>query len=96
MLFRRIGCVLVSLIFLTPVFAKECPPADQVISCSGGGCTFQRLAGWSETVFFTDQGKPFLFQKKRIDGREIRCYYSYLESDTHRLMPPALMLRSIN
>jgi hypothetical protein len=95
---RHIGFALTLLFFITPVFANHCPPADKVRSCSGGSCSFQRLAGWDEIVYYTDKNKPFTFQKERIDntdqGRELSCFYSYYEEDTHRLMPPALLLRT--
>lgn len=96
MLLRQIGLVLSTFIFLTPAFATQCPPADKVRNCHNDDCYFQTLAGWSGTIFYTDKGKPFLFQKERVDGREISCYYSYLEPETHKFMPPALVLRSTN
>lgn len=96
MLLRQIGLALATLIFLTPAFSNQCPPADKVRNCHNGTCSFQSLVGWSGTIFYTDKEKPFLFQKERVEGREIRCYYSYLEPETHKLMPPALMLKSIN
>jgi len=96
---RQIGLAISILMFLTPVLAYQCPPADKVRSCSSGGsCSFQQIAGWREIVYFTDNGKAFSFQKERIDdtdhGREINCFYSYFDPDTHRMMPPALVLRS--
>ncbi len=99
MLLRQIGFVVSLLFFLTPVFASQCPPADKVRNCRNGECNFQQLSGWSGIVYYTDQGKAFEFQKERVEntghGREISCFYSYLDPDTNRLMPPALVLHTI-
>ncbi|HSW93487.1 MAG TPA: hypothetical protein VLJ15_03935 [Gammaproteobacteria bacterium] len=96
---RQIGLALLSFMLFTPVFATQCPPAEKVMDCRGGECNLQRLSGWSAIIYFTDKGKSFAFQKERIDnterGREINCFYTYLDPDTHRLMPPAIVLRSI-
>ncbi len=97
MRFNQIGLALTVFVFLTPAFAIECPPAEKVLNCRGDNCSFQQLPGWNGTVFFTDQGKPFSFQTARIEntehGKKISCYYTYFDPDTHKLMPPALVLR---
>lgn len=99
MFLRQIGLTLATFMFLTPVFANQCPPAEKVMDCRNGECNLQRVSGWSAIVYFTDRGKSFAFQKQRIDqterGREINCFYTYLDPDTHRLMPPALVLTSM-
>lgn len=99
MILRQIGFVVGILLCFTPVFASQCPPAEKVRYCRNGECGFQNLAGWREIVYYTDNGKDFLFQKERIEetdqGKEINCFYSYFDPDTHRMMPPALVLRTM-
>ncbi len=97
MLLRQIGFTFALCLFFSSVFANQCPPVERVANCSGGDCYFQRVAGWSEIVYYTDKGKSLAFQKQRVSGGEINCFYSYLDPDTHRLMPPAIVLTgSIN
>jgi len=95
----RIAFALTFLVFVSSVFASKCPTADQVRNCHGDDCTFQRIAGWSEQVFYTDQGKPFSFQREKVEstehGTQISCYYSYVSPKTNRSMPPALKLTTI-
>ncbi len=99
MQFYRIGLTLAAFFLLTPSFANQCPTADEVRHCSGNSCSFQRIAGWSTQVFYTDQGKPFSFQKVRVEntgrGKKISCYYSYVEPESQHMMPPALVLRTV-
>ncbi|HSW69552.1 MAG TPA: hypothetical protein VLI69_05315 [Gammaproteobacteria bacterium] len=88
----QIGFLLSVFVFLTPVFANECPPVEKVSN-------FQRISGWSEKVFYTDQGKSLAFDLMRVEktahGRQISCYYSYFDPEMNKLMPPALMLRTV-
>jgi len=99
MLLRQIGFGVLLAIFCFPTFAKQCPTADEVSACQNGGCIFRHLSGWTSNVFYTDTGKLLAFQKSFIQdtdrGRELNCYYSYFSPDTHRLMPPALLLKTI-
>ncbi len=89
MLLRQIGFALAFLLFLTPVYAYECPSADHIGS----------ISGWLKTVYYTDSGKNLSFLKKRVEntdrGRELICVYSYFNPDNNRMMPPAMVLRSV-
>ncbi|MEO8400319.1 MAG: hypothetical protein ABI597_00810 [Gammaproteobacteria bacterium] len=95
----RIGFALASLFLATPIFATQCPSAEQVRSCHGGECTFQQISGWNEKIFYTDQGKPFVLHTSDVEntsrGKKISCYYTYLNPQTHRSMPLALVLKTI-
>ncbi len=86
---RQIGFVLALLFVITPVFAFECPSADRIGSVSG----------WLKTVYYTDSGRTLSFMKKQVAsterGKELICVYSYFNTDNNRMMPPALVLRSI-
>lgn len=91
MLLRQIGFAFVLFFFLSPTFANQCPPAEKVAS--------SHIRGWSEMIYYTDKEKSLAFQKELVEntgnGRELRCFYSYFDPDTHRMMPPALVLRSM-
>jgi hypothetical protein len=95
----RIGFMLALITFVTPLFASQCPSADEVRSCKGGQCNFQRLAGWSLSIYYSDQEKPFIFQKEQLkhteDGNELSCFYTYVVPETHKEMPHALALRKM-
>jgi hypothetical protein len=95
----RIGFVLAALSFLSPAFASVCPTADAARHCSGDQCVYPQFPGWSRNAFYMDQGKPFTFLKVSTQnterGKEISCYYTYLNPETHQEMPPALMLRTV-
>lgn len=91
MLLRQIGFALTSLFLLTPTFANQCPAPEKVAN--------SQISGWSEIIYYTDNNKPLAFQKELVEdtdrGRELRCYYSYFSEANHRMMPPALILRTI-
>lgn len=91
MLLRQIGFALISFVLLTPAFANQCPSPEKIGN--------SQLRGWSEMLYYTDKEKTLAFQKELVEntgnGRELRCYYSYFDPDTHRMMPPALVLRTI-
>lgn len=88
----RIGFALVMLSFLTPTFANQCPSATQIKSCPQ--CAFQRLSGWSESIYYTDQKELFL-QKAVMHGSQLNCYYAYNSPENHGVRPPAVVLRSL-
>ena len=99
MKFYRIAFTLTAFFLLTPTYANQCPTADEVRHCHGNECSFQRISGWSTQVFYTDQGKPFSFQKMRVEnmgrGKKISCFYTYINPDDNHMMPPALVLRTM-
>ncbi len=91
MLLRQIGFALTCLMLATSSFANQCPSPEKVEN--------SQIRGWSEILYYTDKDKPLAFQKELVEatdrGRELRCYYSYYNPDTNRMMPPALILRTI-
>ncbi len=95
----RVGFAVTLLALSLPVLADQCPPAEKVISCHGNECAYQRLSGWTERVFYTDQGKEFSFQRARVQeteqGKRLSCFYTFIDPTTHKFMPPALELITI-
>lgn len=100
MRFLQTGFVFAIFALVSPLYAaSQCPSADQVRNCSGAACSYQQVSGWSESIFYSDHGKPFEFQKQVVknlsDGRQLNCYYHYIDPTNNESMPPALVLRKM-